>query len=123
MLSEILAVILDPPPFTQEDIDAVIAVNSGDPTPEQLAHCTNKIHRHFDEHDGCMVDTVREGAENGYPHYAMNHAIRTYVRAADLREAKAQDAARDDLNARYGKDAQTKPYRGGLFDQNGFHRA
>lgn len=77
-------------PITQEDIDAVAAVQSGDPTPEQLAHCTKEVHRKFDENDGCMVDTVREGTENGYPHYAMNHAIRTYVRATDLREAQAQ---------------------------------
>lgn len=82
--------------------DALIA---GTATDEQLAEFTTLAHGQFDEHLGCMVDAVIDMAEHGVPHYAINHAIRTYVRKNDKREQEAvqRDAS---LNARYGKTAQ-----------------
>jgi len=81
------------------------AIVDGNPTDEQLAEFTNLAHGEFDAYDGCMVHTIAEMAEGDIPHYAINHAIRTYVRACDKREAEA--AERDSShNARYGKKAQ-----------------
>lgn len=77
---------------TQELADASHAVDAGTATDEQLALVTNVVHRAFDVHDGCMVTTLRELIENGAPHYFVMHAIRTYVRLCDRREADAAQA-------------------------------
>src|SRR3982751_1522459 len=64
------------------------AIVDGNPTDEQLAEYTRMVHAEFDAYDGCMVVTIREMSEAGIPHYAINHAIRTYVRLCDKRETE-----------------------------------
>jgi hypothetical protein len=66
--------------------DLADAIVGGNPTDEQLSAFTNIVHHEFDEHDGCMISTIKELAQVGYPHYALNHVIRTYVRLNDKRE-------------------------------------
>jgi len=71
-------------PHLAELTDAII---EGAPTDEQLAEFTVIVHGEFDKRDGCMIDTIVEMHEVGWPHYAIMHAIRTYVRKNDAREA------------------------------------
>lgn len=76
-------------------VEIAYAILAGNPTDEQLSVFTNAVHREFDEHDGCMISTIKEMADVGYPHYALMHVIRTYVRLSDKREQEAaeQEAA------------------------------
>lgn len=67
------------------------AVMNGEPTDEQLAVFTECVHNGFDLSDGCMIHVVTELAELDVPHYVINHAIRTYVRLNDKREAEARE--------------------------------
>lgn len=82
ILNEVLNALNDS--SLQKLADALIA---GTATDEQLAEFTALAHGQFDEHLGCMVDAVIDMAEHGVPHYVINHAIRTYVRKNDAREA------------------------------------
>lgn len=64
-----------------------IALENDTATDEQMTEFTRLAHFRFDLNLGCIVDGVIEMCDNGVPHYAINHAIRTYVRAVDKREA------------------------------------
>lgn len=83
------------------------AILAGNATDEQLAEFTRIVHNEFDEYAGCMVEVITELHSVDVPCYAINHAIRTYVRACDKREAEMleRDAS---VNARYGKTAQSE---------------
>lgn len=106
LLMMILNSVLDTLP--ELSIPAVTAaIVAGNATDEQLAEFTSIVHGEFDERDGCMVEVITELHNVDVPCYAINHAIRTYVRTCDKREAEA--AERDaSVNARYGKAAQSE---------------
>ena len=67
------------------------ALQSGTVTDDQMAEFTRLAHFRFDQNLGCMADTIVEMNEVGVPHYAINHAIRTYVRVCDKRETEAAE--------------------------------
>lgn len=88
--------------------EASLAVDAGNATDEQLAFVTDVVHTAFDAEDGCMVGVLRGLIDEGAPHYFINHAIRTYVRVVDKREAETAAEMAESLNARYGKTAQAQ---------------
>ena len=99
----LLAIVLNMPETSISSIAA--AIIAGNATDEQLAEFTSIVHGEFDARDGCMAEVVTELYD--FPCYAIDHAIRTYVRACDKREAEMveRDASH---NARYGKAAQSE---------------
>lgn len=100
VLNEFLSALMvaaTPPPEMQQALHATV---TGTATTEQTKYLTDIVHDRFDKMNGCMVVTVVELAEDGFPHEFIMHTIREYVRLCDRREAKeAQLAAlRDKLH-------------------------